>query len=167
MAKAAASSLHGCVLAGRLLPLEILPAGQFDPVYRLPISVSGVVNIQSSVPGNERFEASSSSAQAPLMRARFAGAAALSAACAVSCLCLDTAFMLAGAIKLLLEGQFDFKLTLAPAAGELPTLPLSIYGSLAMGHAPNGEDGSQSAEEWFIYKVCHQFGCGCGNVKCG
>eukprot|EP00891_Asterochloris_glomerata_P000278 jgi/Astpho2/278/Aster-02168 len=87
---------------GRLLPLEILPAGQFDPVYRLPISVS--------------------------------------------------AFMLAGATKLLLEGHFDFKLTLAPAAGELPTLPLSIYGSLAMGHAPNGEDGSQSAEEWFIYK---------------
>ena len=54
------------------------------------------------------------------------------------------------------KGQFVLKLPLAPAAGELPTLPLSIYGSLAMGHAPNGEDGSQSAEEWFIYKVCHK-----------
>ena len=43
MAKAAASSLRvDAFLAGRLLPLEILPAGQFDPLYRLPISVSGV-----------------------------------------------------------------------------------------------------------------------------
>ena len=50
----------------------------------------------------------------------------------------------------------NLKLNLTPAAGELPTLPLSIYGSLAMGHAPNGEDGSQSAEEWFIYKVRHE-----------
>ena len=57
------------------------------------------------------------------------------------------------------------KLTLATAAGELPTLPLSIYGSLAMGHAPNGEDGSQSAEEWFIYKVRHDFGW--WSAQCG
>ena len=60
-AKAVASSLcEDVVLAGRLLPLEILPAGQFDPVYRLPISVSGGVSSQSCVPENESLEDSSS-----------------------------------------------------------------------------------------------------------
>ena len=69
MVKAAARSVCiDAVLAGRLLPLEILPAGQFDPLYRLPISVSGVVYIQSLVPEHETFQASTSSVRlSPLM----------------------------------------------------------------------------------------------------
>lgn len=31
-------------------------------------------------------------------------------------------------------------------------LPLSIYGALAMSHAPNGEEGASAADEFFIYK---------------
>ncbi len=66
------------VAAGRTLPLEILPIGQFDIVYRSPLDVRG---------------------------------------------------------------------------GELPVLPLSIYGALAMSHGPDGAgDGTAAADEFFIYK---------------
>ncbi len=37
--------------------------------------------------------------------------------------------------------------------GELPVLPLSIYGALAMSHGPDGgAEGTAAADEFFIYK---------------
>ena len=72
MVKAVASSVcMDAVLAGRLLPLEILPAGQFDPLYRLPISVSGVVYFQSLAPDHETFQASTSSVPLSPLMSRF------------------------------------------------------------------------------------------------
>jgi cyclophilin family peptidyl-prolyl cis-trans isomerase len=64
-------------LQGKLIPLEVLPAGEFDPVYRSPLSVQG---------------------------------------------------------------------------GELPVLPLSIYGAVAMAHGQTADDGYAAADEFFIYK---------------
>lgn len=53
-------------------------------------------------------------------------------------------------------GQFDlvYKSPLDVRGGELPVLPLSIYGALAMSHAPDeGVDlGLAAADEFFIYK---------------
>lgn len=37
-------------------------------------------------------------------------------------------------------------------AGELPVLPMSIYGSVAMAHAPDADEGFAAADEFFIYK---------------
>lgn len=67
--------------AGRTLPLEIMPAGSFDPLYHTHLDVS---------------------------------------------------------------------------SGELPVLPLSIYGALAMAHPPDGLDGDSSASEFFFYKFAPQ-----------
>ncbi len=66
----------------RLIPLEILPLGEFDPVYRTPLDVQ---------------------------------------------------------------------------QGELPVLPLSIYGALSHAKAANGrEDGVLSGSDFFIYKFDRQ-----------
>mmetsp|Transcript_17344 Transcript_17344/g.51914 ORF Transcript_17344/g.51914 Transcript_17344/m.51914 type:complete len:518 (-) Transcript_17344:3244-4797(-) len=57
-------------------------------------------------------------------------------------------------------GQFDlvYKSPLDVRGGELPVLPLSIYGALAMSHAPDeGVDlGLAAADEFFIYKFDRQ-----------
>ena len=37
-------------------------------------------------------------------------------------------------------------------AGELPVLPMSIYGAVAMAHAPDADEGFAAADEFFIYK---------------
>ncbi|KAL0044523.1 hypothetical protein WJX82_011108 [Trebouxia sp. C0006] len=37
-------------------------------------------------------------------------------------------------------------------AGELPVLPMSIYGSVAMAHASDADEGFAAADEFFIYK---------------
>ena len=36
--------------------------------------------------------------------------------------------------------------------GELPVLPLSIYGAVAMSHAPESLDGESSANAFFLHK---------------
>ncbi|KAK9818070.1 hypothetical protein WJX72_006649 [[Myrmecia] bisecta] len=77
-----ASILAGAGAApGKTIPLENLPAGQFDPVYRLPLEVQ---------------------------------------------------------------------------AGELPVLPLSIFGAVAMAHTADPEDGLAAGDEFFIYKFDRQ-----------
>ena len=37
-------------------------------------------------------------------------------------------------------------------AGELPVLPMSIYGAVAMAHAADADEGFAAADEFFIYK---------------
>lgn len=37
-------------------------------------------------------------------------------------------------------------------AGELPVLPLSIYGAVAMAHAPESLDGESSSNAFFLHK---------------
>ena len=56
-------------------------------------------------------------------------------------------------LEMLPIGQFDivYRSPLDVRSGELPVLPLSIYGALAMSHGPDGAD-SAAADEFFIYK---------------
>jgi hypothetical protein len=56
-------------------------------------------------------------------------------------------------LEMLPIGQFDivYRSPLDVRSGELPVLPLSIYGALAMSHGPEGPD-SAAADEFFIYK---------------
>ena len=53
-------------------------------------------------------------------------------------------------------GQFDlvYRAPLDVRGGELPVLPLSVYGALAMSHAADGiqSEGLAAADEFFIYK---------------
>lgn len=67
----------GLVSAGKQIPLEILPLGDFEPIYGSPLNVQ---------------------------------------------------------------------------AGELPVLPMSIYGAVAMAHAADADEGFAAADEFFIYK---------------
>jgi len=65
-------------------------------------------------------------------------------------------------LEMLPAGSFEplYRSPLYVREGELPTLPLSIYGSIAMAHlsyntaSTNGDDGVGvvSATEWFMYK---------------
>lgn len=58
-------------------------------------------------------------------------------------------------------GQFDivYRSPLDVRSGELPVLPLSIYGALAMSHGRDGAaDGMAAADEFFIYKF-DKWGC--------
>lgn len=56
-------------------------------------------------------------------------------------------------LEMLPIGQFDivYRSPLDVRSGELPVLPLSIYGALAMSHGPDGAD-TAAADEFFIYK---------------
>ena len=56
-------------------------------------------------------------------------------------------------LEILPLGEFEpiYRLPLDVQGGELPVLPLSISGSLAMAHLP-GSDSFVSGEEWFIYR---------------
>jgi cyclophilin family peptidyl-prolyl cis-trans isomerase len=60
-------------------------------------------------------------------------------------------------LEMLPIGQFDivYRSPLDVRSGELPVLPLSIYGALAMSHGPDGAD-SAAADEFFIYKFDRQ-----------
>lgn len=69
--------LHHVATVGQKIPLEILPLGDFEPIYGSPLNVQ---------------------------------------------------------------------------AGELPVLPMSIYGAVAMAHAPDADEGFAAADEFFIYK---------------
>lgn len=57
-------------------------------------------------------------------------------------------------MEILPIGQFDivYRSPLDVRNGELPMLPLSIYGALAMSHGPDGGEGTAAADEFFIYK---------------
>jgi cyclophilin family peptidyl-prolyl cis-trans isomerase len=56
-------------------------------------------------------------------------------------------------LEILPLGEFEpiYRLPLDVQGGELPVLPLSISGALAMAHIP-GSDSFVSGEEWFIYR---------------
>lgn len=66
------------LFVANILPMEMLPLGEFDPVYRTPLDVQG---------------------------------------------------------------------------GELPVLPLSIYGAVAMAYTASQDDGYVASNEFFLYKV--------------
>ncbi|CAL5227650.1 g10656 [Coccomyxa viridis] len=61
-------------------------------------------------------------------------------------------------LEILPLGEFDpvYRSTLDIQNGELPVLPLSIYGAVAMAHAPADEaplpDGYSVSDEFFVYK---------------
>lgn len=63
-------------------------------------------------------------------------------------------------LEALPSGQFDlvYRSPLDVRDGELPVLPLSIYGALAMSHAPGdgASEGLAAADEFFIFKFDRQ-----------
>jgi cyclophilin family peptidyl-prolyl cis-trans isomerase len=98
---------------GRALPIEILPSGEFQPLYRTTLNVQ--VRPLSISPLLVWF----------LLGYPFG--ATLIAYLTVACLLL---FLL-------------FK------DGELPILPLSVYGAVAMAHNPTSEDFSAPSQFFF------------------
>ena len=103
-------SLHS---SGKYLPLEILPAGDFEPLYRTPMEVQAGMRNGYWWPSNH--------------------------------------------CRYLLK---SFKLMAWLAAGELPLLPLSITGAVAMVHpgpdAGPSADGLVRGDEFFIFKYDKQ-----------
>ena len=59
-------------------------------------------------------------------------------------------------MEMLPLGEFEpvYRSALDVQNGELPVLPLSIYGAVAMAH-PSGDagEGYAAANEFFLYKV--------------
>lgn len=55
-------------------------------------------------------------------------------------------------------GAFDplYRKHLEVSSGELPVLPLSIYGAVAMAHAPDTPEGESAASQFFVYKYVRQ-----------
>eukprot|EP00197_Chlamydomonas_leiostraca_P002218 CAMPEP_0202859684 /NCGR_PEP_ID=MMETSP1391-20130828/1691_1 /ASSEMBLY_ACC=CAM_ASM_000867 /TAXON_ID=1034604 /ORGANISM="Chlamydomonas leiostraca, Strain SAG 11-49" /LENGTH=376 /DNA_ID=CAMNT_0049538739 /DNA_START=202 /DNA_END=1332 /DNA_ORIENTATION=+ len=60
-------------------------------------------------------------------------------------------------LEILPLGEFDpvYRLPLDVQSGELPVLPLSLSGAVAMGHL-EGESSYVSGDEWFVYKFDKQ-----------
>jgi hypothetical protein len=60
-------------------------------------------------------------------------------------------------LEFLPAGEFApvYRLPLDVRGGELPVLPLSISGAVAMTHVP-GTDSTVSGSEWFVYKFDKQ-----------
>lgn len=60
-------------------------------------------------------------------------------------------------LEILPAGEFDpvYRIPLDVQQGELPVLPLSIFGAVTMAHLPN-TDSYLSGDEWFIYKFDKQ-----------
>ena len=58
-------------------------------------------------------------------------------------------------MEILPLGEFDpvYRSILDVQGGELPVLPLSIYGAVAMAHPSSGDDGAVASNEFFLYKV--------------
>ena len=56
------------------------------------------------------------------------------------------------------SGAFDplYRTHLDVNSGELPVLPLSIYGAVAMSHAPDTPDDDSAASQFFLYKFVRQ-----------
>lgn len=68
-------------------------------------------------------------------------------------------------MEILPLGEFEpvYKSALDVQNGELPVLPLSIYGAVAMAHpAADNSDGLAAANEFFLYKVS----CNCYLLQC-
>lgn len=62
-------------------------------------------------------------------------------------------------LEILAAGDFEphYRVPLDVQGGELPVLPLSIYGAVAMAHAPGDDTGGlASGSQWFIYKYDRQ-----------
>ena len=45
-----------------------------------------------------------------------------------------------------------YRSALDVASGELPVLPLSIYGAVAMAHPPGDAEGLAASDQFFLYK---------------
>lgn len=61
-------------------------------------------------------------------------------------------------MEMLALGQYEpiYRSPLDVQNGELPVLPLSIYGAVAMAHpGADAPDGTSSANEFFLYKVSY------------
>ena len=60
-------------------------------------------------------------------------------------------------LEILPAGEFDplYRLDLDVQGGELPVLPLSLPGAVAMTHLPE-RDSFVSGDEWFMYKFDKQ-----------
>ena len=59
-------------------------------------------------------------------------------------------------MEMLALGQYEpiYRSPLDVQNGELPVLPLSIYGAVAMAHpGADSLDGMSAANEFFLYKV--------------
>lgn len=61
-------------------------------------------------------------------------------------------------LELMAAGAFDplYRTHLDVNSGELPVLPLSIYGAVAMSHAPDTPDDDSAASQFFLYKFVRQ-----------
>ncbi|KAK9808478.1 hypothetical protein WJX73_010340 [Symbiochloris irregularis] len=61
-------------------------------------------------------------------------------------------------LELMPAGAFDplYRTHLDVNSGELPVLPLSIYGAVAMSHAPDSPDDDSAASQFFLYKYVRQ-----------
>ncbi|PSC69067.1 peptidyl-prolyl cis-trans cyclophilin-type [Micractinium conductrix] len=64
-------------------------------------------------------------------------------------------------LEILPAGDFEpqYRAALDVRSGELPVLPLSIYGAVAMAHVPDSEGGANgyvSSRQFFIYKFSKQ-----------
>ncbi|KAL4457505.1 hypothetical protein ABPG75_012370 [Micractinium tetrahymenae] len=115
--------------------LSNFQAGMYD---NTPLSVSGVAVLAGSQPEGEGEAGSGGSggAAVPAGGARAAPAAL--------------------PLEILPAGDFEplYRLPLDVRSGELPVLPLSIYGAVAMAHLPDSDAGSSgyvSGRQWFIY----------------
>lgn len=61
-------------------------------------------------------------------------------------------------LEILAQGEFEplYRSPLDVRSGELPVLPLSIYGAVAMAHLPDTSAGYVSGQNFFIYKFDRQ-----------
>jgi hypothetical protein len=89
---------------GYTIPLEVMPAGQFEPLYRSPLSI--------------QVTHSTSTSETDLS----------------SCSLYHDSFHLLHLFQ----------------DGELPVLPMSVYGSVAMAHSEDSEEYS-SPTQFFFY----------------
>ena len=58
-------------------------------------------------------------------------------------------------MEMLPLGEFDpvYRSVLDVQGGELPVLPLSIYGAVAMAYPASRDDGAVASNEFFLYKA--------------
>ena len=69
-------------------------------------------------------------------------------------------------LEILARGEFEprYRAPLELTSGELPVLPLSIYGSVALAHGPGGP-GTSAPNDFFIYEFDRQQGGGLGGLS--
>ena len=70
-------------------------------------------------------------------------------------------------LEILQANSFEptYRSRLEVNAGELPVLPLSIYGAVAMAHAPDSLDGEASGNAFFLHKFVRS-SSGLAGLRC-